>query len=129
MNTGHDGSLTTVHANTPRESLARLETLVLMAGMDMPIPAIRSQVAGAIDVIVQQSRLVDGSRKVISITEITGMERDVITMAELFKYEQTGIDEKGRVQGEFLTTGVMPSFIDELKAHNISFDRAIFSKV
>jgi len=129
MNTGHDGSLTTIHANSPRESIARLETLVLMAGMDMPIPAIRSQIAGAIDVIVQQSRFSDGTRKITSITEITGMEKDTITLAELFKFEQTGVDEKGKVLGEFKATGVVPSFIEEVKSHNISFDMGIFSKV
>jgi len=129
MNTGHDGSLTTVHANSARESIARLETLVLMAGMDMPIPAIRSQIAGAIDVIIQQSRFSDGTRKIVSITEITGMEKDTITLAELFKFEQTGVDEKGKVLGEFKATGVMPSFIDEVKSHNIPFDLGIFSKV
>ncbi len=128
MNTGHDGSLTTIHANTPRESLARLETLVLMAGMEIPIPAIRSQITGAIDIIVQQARLSDGTRKVTAITEITGMERETITLSDIFEFEQTGIDEKGRVLGDLKATGVVPSFINELKAHNIAYDMAIFSK-
>lgn len=128
MNTGHDGSLTTVHANSPRESLARLETLVLMAGMDMPVSAIRAQIAGAIDVIVQQSRFSDGSRKVVAVTEITGMEKDVITTADLFHFVQTGVDENGKVLGEYRATGVVPTFIDELKAHNISYDMSIFRR-
>lgn len=128
MNTGHDGSLTTVHANSPRESLSRLETLVLMAGMDIPVSAIRSQIAGAIDIIVQMARLSDGSRKVTAITEITGMERDTIMLSDIFKFEQESVDEKGKVVGEFKTTGVMPSFVDELKTRNIAFDVNIFSK-
>ncbi|MEW6556197.1 MAG: ATPase, T2SS/T4P/T4SS family [Elusimicrobiota bacterium] len=126
MNTGHDGSLTTIHANSPRDCLSRLETLVLMAGMDLPTSAIRSQVASAINVIVQIARFADGTRKITHITEITGTERDTITLADIFVYKQTEIDTTGRVLGEFNTTGVIPSFISEVKSHGLTFDMGIF---
>ncbi|MDO8733607.1 MAG: CpaF family protein [Elusimicrobiota bacterium] len=126
MNTGHDGSLTTVHANAPRDCLSRLETLVLMAGMDLPMHAIRSQVSAAIDVIVQISRFSDGTRKITHITEITGLEKDTITLADIFVYKQTGIDATGKVDGDFTTTGVIPSFISEVKSHGLTFDMGIF---
>jgi pilus assembly protein CpaF len=115
MNTGHDGSLTTIHANSPRETLSRLETLVLMAGMDLPLKAIRQQVAGAINLIIQLSRLKDGSRKVVSITEVFGMEGDMITMQEIFKFESKGADATtGKIVGEFNPTGIRPRIIDRL---------------
>ena len=115
MNTGHDGSLTTVHANNPRETLSRLETLVLMAGMDLPLKAIRQQVAGAINLIIQLARLKDGSRKVVAITEVIGMEGDMITMQEIFKFESKGADPTtGRIVGEFNPTGIRPRIIDRL---------------
>jgi len=115
MNTGHDGSLTTVHANSPRETLSRLETLVLMAGMDLPIKAIRQQIAGAINLIVQLSRLKDGSRKVVSVEEVIGMEGDMITMQEIFKFESKGADPTtGKIIGEFSPTGIRPQIIDRL---------------
>ncbi|MHB8509979.1 MAG: CpaF family protein [Candidatus Dormibacteria bacterium] len=114
MNTGHDGSLTTVHANTSRDALARLETLVLMAGMDLPTKAIRSQVASALDLIVQLSRMKDGSRKVTAITEITGMEGDIITMQDIFVYEPKGMDPDGKVIGNFRPTGIRPNVIEKL---------------
>ena len=126
MNTGHDGSLTTVHANSPRDCLSRLETLVLMAGMDLPMHAIRNQVSAAIDVIVQISRFSDGTRKITHVTEITGLEKDTITLADIFVYKQTGIDASGKVIGDFSTTGVIPSFISEVKSHGLSFDMGIF---
>jgi len=126
MNTGHDGSLTTVHANAPRDCLSRLETLVLMAGMDLPMHAIRNQVSAAIDIIVQISRFSDGTRKITHITEITGLEKDTITLADIFVYKQTGIDATGKVDGDFATTGVIPSFISEVKSHGLSFDMGIF---
>ncbi|MBI5573301.1 MAG: Flp pilus assembly complex ATPase component TadA [Elusimicrobia bacterium] len=126
MNTGHDGSLTTVHANAPRDCLSRLETLVLMAGMDLPMHAIRSQVSAAIDVIVQISRFSDGTRKITHITEITGLEKDTITLADIFVYKQTGIDATGKVVGDFNTTGVIPSFISEVSSHGLTFDMGIF---
>ena len=115
MNTGHDGSLTTVHANSPRETLSRLETLVLMAGMDLPLKAIRQQIASAINLVIQLSRLKDGSRKVTSITEIIGMEGDTITMQEIFKFESKGADPAtGQIIGEFNPTGIRPKIIDRL---------------
>jgi pilus assembly protein CpaF len=114
MNTGHDGSLTTVHANSSRDALSRLETLVLMAGMDLPAKAIRQQVAAAIDLIIQLSRMKDGSRKVTNISEITGMEGETITMQDIFTYEQRGLDEAGRVQGIFRPTGIRPNIVDKL---------------
>lgn len=114
MNTGHDGSLTTGHANTPRDMLARLETMVLMAGMDLPVRAIREQVSSAVDVIVQQSRLKDGSRKITHITEVQGIEKDIITLQDIFIFVETGTDEKGRVVGHFKSTGIRPKFMEKL---------------
>jgi len=114
MNTGHDGSLTTIHANTPRDSLSRLETLVLMAGMDLPAKAIRQQTAAAIDLIVQLSRMRDGSRKVTAISEIIGMEGETITMQDIFIYELQGQDAAGNVKGVFRPTGIRPTVIDKL---------------
>jgi pilus assembly protein CpaF len=114
MNTGHDGSLTTIHANTPRDCLARLETMVLMAGMDLPVKAIRQQVASAIDMIVQLSRMKDGSRKVVSVSEIVGMEGDTITMQEIFIFEPKGMDPHGKVLGVFRPTGIRPNIMDKL---------------
>jgi pilus assembly protein CpaF len=114
MNTGHDGSLTTIHANSPRDALARLETLVLMAGMELPAKAIRQQTAAAIDLIVQLSRMKDGSRKVTSISEITGMEGDTITMQDIFVFEMRGRDELGKVLGVFRPTGIRPNIIEKL---------------
>ncbi len=127
MNTGHDGSLTTVHANSPRDVISRLETMVLMSGMDLPIRAIREQVASAIDLIVHESRLSDGSRKVTRITEVMGLEGDQITMQDLFEFKQTGIGEDGSVQGIFAPTGSVPSFLEDMKARGMSLDHAIFS--
>jgi len=126
MNTGHDGSLTTIHANSPRDALSRLETLVLMSGMELPVRAIREQIASAINIIIQQARFSDGSRKITHITEVTGLEGDTITTADIFKYEQKRIDEKGKVIGEFKPTGIVPVFIRDAKSHGISFDMGIF---
>jgi pilus assembly protein CpaF len=114
MNTGHDGSLTTIHANNPRDCLGRLETLVLMAGMDLPIRAVRQQVASAINLIVQLSRLKDGSRRVTSVTEIIGMEGDTITMQDIFTFQSKGADENGRIIGDFTPTGIRPQIINRL---------------
>ncbi len=116
MNTGHDGSLTTGHANSPRDMLSRLETMVLMAGMDLPVRAIREQIASAIDVIVQQNRLRDGSRKITHITEVLGMEGDVIVLQDIFRFEQTGVDKQGKALGGFRATGVRPQFMERLAA-------------
>jgi len=114
MNTGHDGSLTTIHANTSRDALARLETLVLMAGMELPAKAIRQQIASAVDLIIQLSRMKDGSRKVTNISEISGMEGETITMQDIFVYEMRGLDPAGRVQGVFHATGIRPNIVDKL---------------
>lgn len=126
MNTGHDGSLTTGHANTPRDMLARLETMVLMAGMELPIRAIREQISSAIDLIIQQSRLRDGSRRITHITEVLGMEGDVIVLQDIFRFEQTGIDKQGKVQGYFRATGIRPHFMDKLHAAGQSLSESLF---
>lgn len=126
MNTGHDGSLTTGHANSPRDMLSRLETMVLMSGMNLPVRAIRDQIASAIDVIIQQSRLMDGSRKITHITEVQGMEGDVIILQDIFRFEQRGVDNKGKVKGDFVFTGVMPKFIQKLKEKGINIPQDIF---
>lgn len=126
MNTGHDGSLTTGHANSPRDMLSRIETMVLMSGMNLPIKAIRDQVASAIDIIVQQSRLMDGSRKITHITEVQGMEGDVIILQDIFRFEQKGLDNKGKVKGEFVSTGIMPKFVQKLKEKGINLSSDMF---
>lgn len=128
MNTGHDGSLTTGHANSPRDMLARLETMVLMAGMDLPVRAIREQISSAIDLIVQQSRLKDGSRKITHISEVLGMEGDVITLQDIFIFVQKGKDEKGKITGEFIATGIKPRFMDKLEANGINVPSDLFIK-
>lgn len=115
MNTGHDGSLTTGHANSPRDMMGRLETMVMMSGMELPSRAIREQIASAINIVVQQSRLPDGSRKIVSISEITGMEKDEIVMQEIYRFNQTGVDENGKITGKFEPTGVRPYCVDKLR--------------
>jgi pilus assembly protein CpaF len=125
MNTGHDGSLTTAHANSTRDLLARLETMVLMAGMDLPHRAIREQISSAIDLIVHTDRLRDGTRKVISISEVQGMEGDVITMSEIFRFEQTSI-ENGKVIGRLRPTGLRPKFMHRVQAAGIMLPPSIF---
>lgn len=127
MNTGHDGSLTTAHSNSPRDTLSRVETMALMAGMDLPVRAIREQIASAIDLIVHQSRMQDGTRKVVNITEIVGMEGDVITMQDIFRFEQTAIED-GKVLGELVATGLRPKYMDKIEAHGIHLPPSIFSK-
>ncbi|MEO0107398.1 MAG: ATPase, T2SS/T4P/T4SS family [candidate division WOR-3 bacterium] len=126
MNTGHDGSLTTIHANSPRDTLKRLETLVMMAGMDLPSRAIREQIASAIDFIVQTARLADGSRKVTHITEITGMEGDVITTQDIFIFKQEGFETGGKIKGYFKATGNIPKFFEELKERGIKVNLELF---
>jgi septum site-determining protein MinD len=126
MNTGHDGSLTTLHANTPRDALARLETLALMAGLDLPSRAIRDQIGSAINLIVQQSRLQDGSRRITHITEVTGQEGDVFTTADVFVFRQTGIAPDGKIYGQYVPTGYVPGFIDTLSKRGIKVPREIF---
>ncbi|HEX9038302.1 MAG TPA: CpaF family protein [Ktedonobacterales bacterium] len=125
MNTGHDGSLTTLHSNSPRDSLRRLETMVLMAGMDLPLRAIREQIASAINLIVHQERMRDGTRKVTHVTEIVGMEGDVITLQDLFVFEQSGLED-GRVVGRLRPTGIRPSFIEEFEIANIHLPPQMF---
>jgi pilus assembly protein CpaF len=125
MNTGHDGSLTTAHANSPRDALARLETMVLMAGMDLPSRAIREQIAAAIDVIAQVERLRDGTRKIVKVTEVQGMEGDIITMSDIFEFEQTGL-EAGKVIGRIRPTGLRPKFIERIEAAGIHLPPAVF---
>ena len=127
MNTGHDGSLTTAHANNPRDALTRLENMVMMAGFELPSSAIREQIASALDLIVQQTRMVDGSRKVVKITEVTGREGNQILMQDIFTFEQTGLDEKGRVQGYHTATGNIPQFIDEMRrSGRLNLDMSVF---
>jgi len=126
MNTGHDGSLTTGHANSPRDMLSRLETMVLMAGMDLPVRAIREQVASAIDIIVQQNRFRDGSRRITHITEVLGMEEDTIVMQDIFRFEQTGVNPQGKITGRFKATGIVPRFNDKLKSSGINLPEDIF---
>lgn len=128
MNTGHEGSMCTIHANSPREMLSRLETMVLMAGVDLPVRAIREQIANAIDLIVHQARLRDGSRRVMYITEIVGMEGDVITMQDLFVFEQEGIDEMGRVKGRLRATGLRPRCYDRIVSAGIRLPLTIFQR-
>ncbi len=125
MNTGHDGSMTTLHSNSPRDTLSRLETMTLMAGMDLPARAIREQVSSAIDVVVHQSRMRDGTRKVVNITEVSGMEGDVITMTDIFVFEQTGIDN-GQILGRLRPTGLRPKFMDKIEAAGIHLPPSIF---
>ena len=126
MNTGHDGSLTTAHANTPRDALSRLETMVLMAGMDLPVRAIREQIASAVDLVVQQSRLKDGSRKITHLTEVQGMEGEIITLQDIFVFQQKGVDEKGKIIGQLRPTGIRPKFMERLEAAGIELAPDIF---
>jgi pilus assembly protein CpaF len=127
MNTGHDGSLTTLHANTPRDSLARLETMISMAGLNLPEKGMRQQIASAINVVVQVARMTDGTRKIVSISEITGMEGDVITMQDIFVFEREGIGGQGQVLGQFRATGIRPRFTERLKAYGIELPVALFT--
>jgi pilus assembly protein CpaF len=126
MNTGHDGSLSTIHANSPRDALARLDTLVAMSGLSIPHEAVRKQISSAINVVIQLARLSDGSRKIVSLQEITGMEGNVVTMQELFRFQQTGVTEQGVVKGQFTPTGIRPIFGEKFKALGIEFPRAAF---
>ena len=128
MNTGHDGSLTTVHANNPRDAVTRLETLTLMAGLDLPARMVRQQIASAVDLFIQQSRLPDGSRKVTYVTEVAGMEGDMVTMTDVFKFEQTGTSPEGQVIGKLKSTGLRPVFMNRLKAAGFDLGAKIFSE-
>jgi pilus assembly protein CpaF len=128
MNTGHDGSLTTVHANTPRDALVRLETMIQMTGMRLSDRAMRQQIASALDLVIQAARLSDGTRRVTSISEITGMEGETITMQEIFQFERKGVDKDGRVIGRFRPTGVRPRFAERLKQYGMQLPRAFFEE-
>ncbi len=129
MNTGHDGSLTTVHANTPRDALSRIETMIAMGATNLPERAMRQQIAAAIQIVIQQSRLTDGTRKVTSISEITGMEGDVITMQEIFLFEKAGLDQNGKVIGRFRATGVRPKVCERLKSSGVILPPDMFEGV
>ena len=126
MNTGHDGSLTTGHANSPRDMISRLETMVLMAGLDLPVRAIREQIASAVDLVLQQSRLQDGSRRITHLTEVQGMEGDVITLQDIFIFEQTGKDENQKIIGSFRPTGIRPKFMEKLATNGINLANEVF---
>jgi pilus assembly protein CpaF len=126
MNTGHDGSMTTVHANTPRDAISRIEQMIGMSGIDMPTASARSQIASAVDVVIQVGRLSDGKRKVVSFSEVVGMEGDVVTMQEIFRFRTTGRDEDGNVLGQFEALGIRPKFMPELEARGIHLDPEIF---
>jgi pilus assembly protein CpaF len=125
MNTGHDGSMSTGHANSPRDMLSRLETMVLMAGVDLPVRAIREQIASAVDLIVHQARLKDGTRKIINITEVQGMEGDTIVMQDVFVFEQTGVVD-GKIQGRLKPTGIRPKFVESFEAMGVHLPNGIF---
>ena len=128
MNTGHDGSLTTIHANSTRDAVARVETMVMMAGFELPLRAIRQQFASAIHVLVQAQRLTGGARKICSVTEVAGMEGDIITMQDLFAFEQTGVNESGAAYGQFVATGIRPTFLDRLKSSGCDLGTEMFTR-
>jgi pilus assembly protein CpaF len=126
MNTGHEGSMTTVHANTPRDALSRVEQMIGMSGIDIPAKSSRAQIASALNVVVQVARLSDGRRKLVSISEITGMEGDVVTMQEIFRFRQSGVGSDGIVQGRFEATGIRPRFLEQVIAHGLSLSADLF---
>jgi len=126
MNTGHEGSLTTVHSNSPRDALARIETMILMAGFELPLKAMRQQISSAVDVIIQSNRLQGGPRKITHISEVVGMEQDTIIMQDIYLFEQTGIDENGRAFGRFISTGIRPSFMDRLETAGVRLPASAF---
>jgi pilus assembly protein CpaF len=126
MNTGHEGSMTTIHANSPRDAMTRLENMLAMAGMNLPPKAMRAQISSALTVVVQVSRLSDGKRKVVSVQEITGMEGDIVTMQEIFTYHQTGIGPDGKVLGHFRATGIRPKFLDRLRSAGVVVNEKMF---
>ena len=129
MNTGHEGSLSTVHANSPRDALMRVENMILMAGFDLPVRAIREQVASALHIVIHLARFVDGSRKVVAVSEVTGLEGQVVTMQELFRFHNEGVDSNGRVLGRMAPTGIRPRFLERLSAMGVSFPSDLFSPV
>ena len=127
MNTGHDGSLTTVHANNPREAVSRLETLCLMAGMELPAKAIREQIAGAVNMIVQIGRYSDGSRKIKSVTEVVGMQGEVVTLQEVFRFKEEGFGRDGKVLGQFQAVGIIPTCIEKFEKKGLKIPRDLFT--
>jgi pilus assembly protein CpaF len=127
MNTGHDGSLTTLHANNPRDAIARLETLVMMSGVAMPLKAIREQIASAVHLIVQQTRMSDGSRKVTYITEVTGIQGEIVSLQDIFIYKQEGFDKKRKIIGKFVPTGFIPKFVEDMEAKGVKIPRTLFA--
>ncbi|WP_077623195.1 CpaF family protein [Sediminibacillus massiliensis] len=128
MNTGHDGSLATGHANSPRDMISRLETMVLMAGMELPVKAIREQIAGALDVIIQQSRLKDGTRRITNITEVQGLEGDIIVLQDIFTFKQSGVDDNGKIIGKLVPTGIRPQFYERMEHEGIHLPASIFTE-
>jgi pilus assembly protein CpaF len=128
MNTGHDGSMTTIHSNSPRDAQARLETLIMMAGFELPIKAMRQQISSAINLVFQVNRLTGGPRKMTSITEVMGMEQDMVIMQEIFRFKQLGIDQNGRTFGQFEATGVRPSFMARLESKGIKLPTNMFAE-
>jgi pilus assembly protein CpaF len=128
MNTGHDGSMTTVHANSPRDTLARLETMTLMSGIELPVLAIRKQISSALDLIIYLTRFPDGTRKVTQVSEVAGMESEVITLTDIFQFYQNGIDASGKPMGEFKPTGLRPMFANKIEAMGLKLDRSMFMK-
>jgi pilus assembly protein CpaF len=126
MNTGHEGSLTTLHANSPRDALARLETMIMMAGFELPLKAMRSQIASAVDLIVQSNRLQGGKRKITQISEVVGMEQDTVVMQDIYRYDQDGVDEHGRAHGKFISPGIRPTFMSRLEACGIRLPASAF---
>jgi len=126
MNTGHEGSMTTIHANTPRDALARMETMIMMSGFDLPIKAMRQQIASAVDLIIQASRIQGGKRRVTHITEVVGMEQETVVMQDIYTYQQEGIDESGNARGHFVSTGVRPNFMDRLESAGVRLPASAF---
>ena len=126
MNTGHEGSMTTLHANAPRDAIARLETMIMMSGFELPLKAMRTQIASAIDLLVQSNRLQGGCRKITHITEIVGMEQDTVVMQDIYKFEQDGVDENGRAHGRFVATGIRPTFMSRLESSGVRLPASAF---
>ncbi len=126
MNTGHDGCLTTIHANSPRDALSRIETMVAMSGVDIPIKNLRHYTSSAIDVCIHTARLMDGSRKVMSVQEITGMEGDIISLQEIFRFEQKGLDKNAKIKGHFKATGIRPAIMKKLEIYDIHIPSDLF---
>jgi pilus assembly protein CpaF len=126
MNTGHDGSLTTIHANSPRDAVARMETMIMMAGFELPVKAMRQQISSAVDLIIQASRLQGGPRRVTHVTEVVGMEQETVVMQDIYRYHQEGIDESGRARGRFEASGIRPTFMDRLESAGVRLPASAF---